>query len=202
MVAKFHLINVTANPKAILILVPGSNYDGRIMGHDIVWMRFAWANKLSIVGCYFMDEDHTRIEGYADAIESGRALFNFLLSNKLSECPLLLWGFSAGGQFNYELAKTGPLWGLYIAAFVVNKGGIYYTLFQSEYARRTPGLFFLGTKDDEFRPNIIRTIYNYNKLLDPKCNWQLVEENTGHEEGESVKLSQEFFEEVLKGLGK
>ena len=38
-----------------------------------------------------------------------------------------------------------------VAAFVVSKGGIYYSAMVSQAARRVPGIRFIGGKDLEFR---------------------------------------------------
>ena len=60
---------------------------------------------------------------------------------KLADAPLLLWGMSAGGEFNYEFAAWKPE---RVVAFVVNKGNVYYTGLASDAARRVPGLLFTG----------------------------------------------------------
>jgi len=67
---------------------------------------------------------------------------------ELTKAPLLLWGMSAGGQFNYEFTAWKPE---RVAAFVVNKGGIYYSALVPRAARDVPGLLFIGGKDLESR---------------------------------------------------
>jgi hypothetical protein len=46
---------------------------------------------------------------------------------------------SAGGQFNYEFVAWRPE---RVLAFVVNKGGIYYSALLPQAARNVPGILF------------------------------------------------------------
>src|SRR5262245_10639697 len=52
--------------QAVLVLVPGSNADGRLMVEDSVWQAFASRHKLALVGCRFTDKPHEQsfIEQY------------------------------------------------------------------------------------------------------------------------------------------
>jgi len=51
---------------------------------------------------------------------------------RLANAPLLMWVMSAGGEFNYEFTAWKRE---RVLAFVVNKGGIYYTALASQAAR-------------------------------------------------------------------
>ena len=182
-------------PKAILVLVPGSNHDGRDLVHSKAFKKFSKENECALIGCFFEDIDPTAIEGYADASGgSGQALLDFIEKEGWGHLPIFLWGFSAGGQFNYEMTCWAPE---RIAGFVVNKGGFYYTALAPPATRATPGLFFIGNHDDLFRQYIVAGIYMMNKR-DHNCIWQLVEEPVGHDPGDSVELSLEFFKEILE----
>ena len=72
------------------------------------------------------------IEDYARAQDgSGRALLDAMdrfasttAHPEAATAPLFLWGHSAGGEFNYEFVCWKPE---RVAAFVVNKGGYYFT---------------------------------------------------------------------------
>src|SRR5438045_9324882 len=89
------------------------------------------------------------IEHYVNVSQgSGQALVDALAGfagrahhTELASAPLLLWGMSAGGEFNYEFVAWKPE---RVAAFVVNKGGIYYSALLSRAAREVPGLLFVG----------------------------------------------------------
>ncbi|HVX41933.1 MAG TPA: hypothetical protein VHB25_20395, partial [Gemmatimonadaceae bacterium] len=118
----------------VLVLVPGSNGDGREMAQDSTWQAFARRHDAAIVACRFTDKPHEQgfIENYVNVSQgTGQALLDAIARfavrtrhAEMASAPLLLWGMSAGGQFDYEFAAWKPE---RVLAFVVNKGGIYYT---------------------------------------------------------------------------
>ncbi len=195
--------NDVTRPRAIVILVPGSNGDGRPEAADPVWQEFARRHRLALVGCRFTDKPHDQnfIEAYVDAAHgSGQALLDALSAfakraqhPELTTAPLLLWGMSAGGEFNYEFVAWRPE---RVAAFVVNKGGIYYTALTPRGARDVPGILFVGGKDLEFRTNTIVGLFAVNRRAG--ALWALAEEpGAAHVVGRSRDMSLIFFEDVL-----
>jgi poly(3-hydroxybutyrate) depolymerase len=189
--------------RAVVVLVPGSNGDGRAMASEPVWRGFAARHGLALLACRFTDRPHDQsfIEEYADAARgSGRALLDTLTAlsiraghPELAAAPLLLWGMSAGGQFNYEFTAWKPE---RVAAFVVNKGGIYYSALVSRAARDVPGLFFTGEKDLAFRSDTIAGLFAVNRRAG--ALWAIAEEpGIAHAVGRSVEIAQVYFEEVL-----
>lgn len=198
---RFALPEGLKQPRAILVLTPGSNDDGRPMVEWEEWKKFSLREDLAMIGCFFQDKDPSAMEGYARASEeSGGALLWAIreiqdqLKLPLEHIPLLLWGFSAGGQFNYEMNASFPE---RVGAFVVNKGGIYYTALCSTPARTNPGLFFIGSKDAKFRQEIVTGLVGLNGRAG--SNWLLVTEDCAHEIHQSVELSKRFFTKVLAG---
>ena len=189
----------------IVALVPGSNSDGRPQVGEPFWRDFATRHGLALVGCFFTDHRHENmdIEDYARAGDgSGAALLEALGRfgatsghPELSSAPLYLWGISAGGEFNYEFACWMPG---RVAAFVVNKGGYYFTHLAPAATRRVPGIFFVGDSDAEFRRRSIEGIYAVNKQAGAR--WKLVvERGVAHEVGQSRDRAARFFEGVLAG---
>ena len=185
--------------RAIVVLVPESNGDGRSAVNDSVWQAFATRLHLALVGCRFTDKPHAQsfIEEYADVTHgSGQALIDTLgmfarrtKHPELANAPFLLWGISAGGAFNYEFTAWKPE---RVAAFVVNKGGIYYTALTSKAAREVPGMFFVGGKDLEFRTNTIVGLFAINRRAG--ALWALAEEpSVAHVAGRSRDLSLHFL---------
>ena len=113
--------------------------------------------------------------------------------SEAAAAPLLLWGHSAGGEFNYEFACWKPK---RVAAFVVNKGGYYFTHLAPAATRAVPGIFFVGGKDEAFRIQSIQGIFAVNRQAG--CAWKLtVEPHAGHELGKTRELAAEFFAEVI-----
>jgi len=189
--------------QAVVVLTPGSNGDGRSSVDDPVWQDFAVKHKLALVGCRFTDKPHDQsfIEEYANVSQgSGQALLDTLATfagraqhPELAAAPLLLWGMSAGGQFNYEFVAWKPD---RVAAFVVNKGGIYYTALTPRAAREVPGMLFTGGKDLDSRIQTITGLFAVNRR--GGALWAIAEEpGVAHIVGRSRDLALIFFEDVL-----
>jgi poly(3-hydroxybutyrate) depolymerase len=187
----------------IVVLMPGSNDDGRRQVSDTVWQAFAQKQGFALLGCWYTDykSNDMFIERYADVSKgSGQALIDvirrFSLSSnhqELEAAPLLMWGFSAGGQFNYEFACWDPA---RVLAFVVNKGGIYYTALASKETRSVPGIFFTGEKDMDSRKDIIKGIFSLNRRAG--ALWIYAPEpGASHEIGQTKRLALVFFEEII-----
>lgn len=205
-VAEFRLWTPEAAPgtlRGVVALVPGSNGDGRAQVEDAEWRDFASRHGLALLGVHMKDAPHEQmfIERYVDVAEgSGRALLESLERlavesghPELGAAPLFMWGMSAGGQFNYEFAMWRPE---RVAAFVVNKGGIYYTAQASEASQKVPGFFFIGETDLEFRNDIIAGIFAINRRAG--ALWALaVEPGISHEVAGSKAVALRFFEELI-----
>jgi dienelactone hydrolase len=192
-----------ARLQAVAVLVPGSNGDGRPSVDDPVWQAFATRHNLALLGCRFTDKPHDQgfIEQYVDVSKgSGQALLDALgrlatrsAHPELATAPFLLWGMSAGGQFNYEFVAWKPE---RVIAFVVNKGGIYYSALLPQAARNVPAILFVGGKDLEFRTNTIVGLFAVNRR--GGALWALAEEpGAAHIVGRSRDMALMLFEDVL-----
>jgi dienelactone hydrolase len=191
--------------RAVVVLVPGSNGDGRPMADDPFWQDFATTQRAALLGCRFTDKPHDQafIEDYVDVARgSGQTLLDALAAfaertghPEVAAAPLLLWGMSAGGQFNYEFVAWKPE---RVAAFIVNKGGIYYSALLPRAARAVPGLLFAGGADLASRVDTIKGLFAVNRR--GGAVWALVvEPGAGHVVGASKALGALLFEEVLAG---
>jgi hypothetical protein len=187
----------------IIVLMPGSNGDGRSSVEDSLWQVIASKHNFALLGCYFTDHQHPfmDIENYVNVKEgSGQALLDVIsvFANKSARpeiefAPLVFWGHSAGGEFNYEFACWKPE---RVIAFVVNKGGFYYTAVAPCEARDVPGLFFTGEKDLDARNLIVKGLFSMNRRAG--ALWAYAEEPAaGHEVGKTMKLASVFFDEVI-----
>lgn len=188
--------------RAIVVLVPGSNGDGRGMATEAFWQEFATRHSLALVACRFTDKKHEQpfIEHYVNVSQgSGQALLDAIgrfaeraKHPELTTVPFYMWGMSAGGQFNYEFVAWKPE---RVAAFVVNKGGIYYTALAPKAARDVPGLLFIGETDLAFRNDTITGLFAVNRRAGAR--WALTEEpGLAHAVGRSRELGAMLFEEV------
>jgi len=194
----------------VIVLMPGSNEDGRSWANDPFWQALASRHHLALVGCYFTDAPHPEmnIEYYADVKQgSGQALLDVLTRfakqtglGELATAPLLFWGHSAGGEYNYEFACWKPE---RVMAFVVNKGGFYYSALAPEATRKVPGLFLIGENDMESRNDIIKGLFMMNRRVGALWAFGSAP-GAEHEIGTTQRLAGTFFSEVftLKSSGK
>jgi poly(3-hydroxybutyrate) depolymerase len=189
--------------RAVLVLVPGSNGDGRPMAEDPFWQSFATRQRLAIVACRFTDKPHEQsfLEDYVKVSDgSGQALVDAVTalsraSNhpEIATAPFLMWGMSAGGQVDYEFAAWKPE---RVLAFVVNKGGVYYSALVPRAARSVPAMLFVGDKDLAFRINTIAGLFAVNRRAGALWAY-VVEPDTAHAVGRSRDLGAMFFDDVL-----
>ena len=201
--AEFRFWNPNLNDdyNGILVLTPGINRDGREAVLDTVWQKFATKHNLIIVASHFKNYESNNNLRYRDASKgSGEILLKSIekysheISNKnINELPLLLYGFSAGGQYNFEFASWKPE---RVISFVVNKGGYYDTAVASSDTQKVPGIFFIGEDDLYYRNNLILGIYSANRSQG--ANWTLItEKDTKHSPKNSKDLSISFFESIM-----
>jgi hypothetical protein len=189
--------------RGVIVLMPGSNGDGRDMVYDKAWQNLAIHYNFALLGCFYKDRPHNNmdIEEYVDVKGgSGQALIDILKGfsmrsghPELEYAPLALWGTSAGGEFNYEFVCWKPE---RIIAFTVNKGGIYYSSLAPRAAWEVPGIFFTGEKDSPFRNNIIKGIFSINRRFGAK--WIFAEEpGAAHEFKKSEQFSRFYFNQII-----
>lgn len=115
---------------------------------------------------------------------------------ELTRAPMLLWGFSNGGQMAYALARLHPE---RVIAFIVNKGGYYITDEDGgQEPTSTPAIFFSGENDagKNGRHKVIHALYR--KGRDQGAAWCWIEErNARHERGNSEPLAFALFDAIL-----
>ncbi|HEX5069704.1 MAG TPA: hypothetical protein VFV78_05750 [Vicinamibacterales bacterium] len=200
---RFWLPRDSGPVRAIVVLVPGSNGDGRNMADDVFWQDFATRQRVALIGCRFTDKPHDQnfIEDYVNVSQgSGQALLDAIgkfaartSHPELATAKLLLWGMSAGGQFNYEFTAWKPE---RVAAFIVNKGGIYYSALLSKAARAVPGMLFVGGTDLQSRIDTITGLFAVNRR--GGAVWSLVvEPGLGHVVGHSKEMAAMLYEDAL-----
>ena len=90
-----------------LVLCPGWNGDGTHLINDVKWQQFAQKHKLLLVGLSFASTDEQN--GYHHVAKgSGQVLFDGLGQIVRRELPIIVFGFSRGGQFAQNLAACFP----------------------------------------------------------------------------------------------
>jgi poly(3-hydroxybutyrate) depolymerase len=189
--------------RAVLVLSPGSNGDGRNQVMDSTWEAYAIENQLALVGVSFQDKAPRGIfENYVDVARgSGDAFLGAIRSfaresghTELATAPFLLWGMSAGGELNYEMTLWKPE---RVVAFIVNKGGIYWHALASTEARAVPGILFAGGTDLDSRIGTIFGLFALNRRGGALWSFS-VEPCAGHVVGKSQALAMMFYADMLK----
>jgi dienelactone hydrolase len=180
--------------RAVLLLVPGYNDDGRKNLRDLLWQDFARRNHLALVACFFQGDYADAPSGSGDALQEALADLARQSSHpEVATAPLLLYGASAGGQFNYNFVIWKPT---RVLAFIVNKGGFYNDQPPDPQAYAVPGLFFLGLKDQPFRIEAITHIWTDGRAKG--ALWALAPQpESGHEFSRTPVLARIFFQAVL-----
>lgn len=135
-------------------------------------------------------EDYTNFQsGLQDiALQSGHT--------ELLHAPMLLWGFSNGGQMAYALARLHPERKI---AFIVNKGGYYISDADGgQEPIAIPAIFFGGENDkgNNDRKQVIHDLYRKGRNQNAPWCW-IEERNAGHEVGNSEPLAFAFFDAIL-----
>ena len=101
---------------------------------------------------------------------------------------------SAGGELNHEIASWIPE---RVIAYVVNKGGYYYSSTPPEATRQTPGLYAIGLDDLPSRNTMIKGMYLTNRRAG--ALWTLAEEKgVAHEVADSRNLATSYYEAIMR----
>lgn len=99
-----------ANCAGALVLCPGWNGDGGAMLRDPGWQELARKHQLALVGLSFASDDEDGAEaGYHHSAKgSGQLLVDGVRQITKREVPLVLFGFSRGGQFVHAITCQFP----------------------------------------------------------------------------------------------
>jgi len=194
-IAQFRLWH--PNPKtptrAVLICVPGANGDGRGMANQSQWQALATEFDLALIACHLSGGDYQNpASGTGQAVDDALEAFGEKIGQRgLEELPLVMWGHSAGGQFNYNYSQWEPD---RILTFIVNKGG-YYVKPEEDDSHEIPAMFFLGTQDKDYRVEGITNIYLEG--AENEALWCLFREPGGHGVGASLRYAMKYYRTII-----
>ena len=181
--------------RGVLILVPGLNGDGRGMLQNPLWQNLARKYRLAIVSSFMRGTDyHNALKGTGAALLEALKKFAGESGHpEIAHAPLVMYGESAGGQYDYSFALMNPEM---VIAFVVNKGGVYSHDEPDSRMRGDPGLFFLGQSDTAERIKAITDIWTAGRLRG--ALWALAPQpDSGHEFSKTAAVAAVFFDAVL-----
>lgn len=188
--------------KGILYLGAGYEYSSIPMMEEEKWKDIARENEFVLLTSHMKSrtEEDYEIPYWQAEFGSGQALLDTLAyfakeskHPEIENAPLAMWGFSAGGQFNYQFACWKPE---RVITFVAIKGGYYFAEPNNE-ALKIPALYFTGENDLQRRKDAAKDLFN--KYADKEPLWCLANEATsGHEIGKTDELAIPWMKEVIK----
>jgi pimeloyl-ACP methyl ester carboxylesterase len=193
---RFVLPEGVKRPKGLLVLLQGTDSDGRNMPQDPFWQKAGKDLQAGLLACFFRGEGRSYedpSQGSGDVLlraidffskENGEGSFNKL--------PLLIWGHSAGGQFACHFACWKPE---RTAAFVLIKAGPY-ACEPDARARNVAGMFVAGERDTPGRIRGIVQGYEKGRVLGAPWAF-LYEKQSGHELGKTNEVALPFLKEAL-----
>lgn len=149
--ADLHFLKPTGEEKAVLILCPGHNGNGRFFLEDQAWVEFARKNQLGLVGLAFMSKGknvHSRQFYYYAENGTGKLLLRGLKKIYGSEIPILLYGFSGGAHFVSRFVEWNPK---RVAAWCAYSAGWWDKPKNSSSA---PGIIACGENDERLQASL------------------------------------------------
>ena len=185
------------SPRAVLVLVPGQNVDGRKDVQDVQWQELARRERLALVGVFFKGD---AVHDYSQAERgSGLALVRALdeFSRKpgahdLSLAKLFLRGVSTGGQFAFSFAQYQPQ---RVAGFA-SLDGVYFISFPTGGGQRVPGLYAVRGAEADVR--VQKNLLQFSKNRERGALWAFVRYPGDAEEPAMNDFFATFLGEVLK----
>lgn len=185
-------------PKAILILCPGCNGNGKGYVANPVWQSYAKKMNLGLVGLSFASEtaELKEGEGYYYANQgSGQLLLDGLKKIYGKDLPILLYGISGGAHFTARFTEWNEkrvlAWCAYSAAW-----------WDKPVKSQTmpPGIVACGLEDERIDASQ-RYFWDGREVGKP---WLWIEiEGTGHASSKPLEsFIRDYFEIILKAEGK
>lgn len=185
--------------RAILVIVPGRNADGRPYKDWTVFNYFAGVERVAIVSCYFYGDEEDELyfrtwygsdQVLIDAISN---LSDLAGRPELKNLPLLFWGHSAGGMYGFSFTARHPE---RVAACAPVRSAEFSTDPDLNF-RYVPIMFSLGENDDPTWNASCVSIWGINRKLGAQWAYA-IEPFSGHDIGNCTTLTMPFFSNVLR----
>jgi pimeloyl-ACP methyl ester carboxylesterase len=187
----------TARPGGIVVLLPGTDGDGRPWTTDPAWRAFAAEHDLALIGAYYRGEGlsyDVPSRGSGRALDKALAYFSTTLRQpRFKTLPLFLCGHSQGAHFVYHYTAWQPA---RVRAFVSIKPG-HYAVAPSAASFQVPGVIIAGEHDDSGR---IKTVADaFLNTSGQNAKWCLLyEKDSGHGIDKSADFARSYFAGVLR----
>lgn len=110
--AELYLSKTSRKHRAVLVLCPSLNGNGKSLVEDPLWRQFATENQLALVGLSFTSNKYQLRDGrgyyYASQGSGDLLLAGIEKALGATELPLLLYGYSGGAQFVSRFVEWKP----------------------------------------------------------------------------------------------
>jgi hypothetical protein len=182
--------NSVKNVRGIIIL--GNPAGGSTLGGviDVEIDAIAVELNFAVLGTRGFTWD-VEIDEFEDAIQS---IANASGKPELVVAPWLPTGHSNGGQMSYGF---NTLRHEKVIGFITAKGGFYNEWAPEGEMLRTPGMLIAGEKDQAYRRDGIKELFDYGRPREALWAW-VEEEGTGHAEGNTIDLKLPFLLECYR----
>lgn len=146
--ADLYVLKPRTEFRAILVLCPGLNGNGKALVESAKWQEFAEQNDLAICGLSFsssLEDIEERIGYLHPGNGAGEAFVAGLRKAFGRDYPLLLFGFSGGAQFTARFAEWKPTTVLAWCAYAAGSWDK-----PSELKNTPPGIVACGENDPRY----------------------------------------------------
>jgi pimeloyl-ACP methyl ester carboxylesterase len=184
-------------PRAVLILCPGYNGNGRNLLNDEKWQVFAKEHRLGLAGLSFASNPELLPLGrgyYYAGQGSGNVLLACLKKAYSSGVPVLLYGFSGGAHFTARFAEWKPervvAWCAYSAAWWDEP-------IADNHA--SPGIVACGTNDERYQASL--DYFQQGRRLGNRWTWVSLS-GIGHQPSAALEqFARDYFSFLLQDKG-
>ncbi len=189
-----YLKKTAQDVKAVLVLAPGYNGDGKVFVCDRFWQDFARKHHLGLVGLSFSSTEadlHFRQGYYYVQNGSGQLLLDGIRRIYGKDLPLLLYGFSGGAHFVARLAEWKPERVIGWCALSAGWWDNPYSLSETP-----PGIIACGKGDDRKKASL--EFFSKGRKLGRRWLW-IENNNEGHEMSKKLEaFSRNYFSALLR----
>ena len=192
--ADLYYVKTVPTPKAVLVLSPGCNGNGKELVENPIWQSFAKQQNLVLIGLSFASaakDLHNGTGYYYVENGSGKLLLDGI--NKLfnSDLPILLYGFSGGAHFTSRFVEWKPE---RVISWCAYSAGWWDEPKKSDIM--PPGIVACGENDERLGASLI--YFKQGRAVGKPWLWIGIPYN-GHSQNEKVDLFiREYFAAILK----
>lgn len=192
--ADIHVLQNSETPRAVLVLCPGQNGDGKDM-ISAEWLIFARTNRLGVAAISFASSKEDLMNGrgyFYPARGAGQLLSDTLKEVFGGDLPILFFGFSGGAQFAARFTDWKPERVLTWCAYTPVRCDK-----PTEASINPPGIVACGEDDAGYGAAL--GYFSQGRALGKPWSWISLAK-TGHEQSLPLnEFARAYFSAILQG---